>query len=222
MSYRADHPTRQLTFCATDGPEAGLWESAWPLLASDEKERALRFHFERDRHRWIRGRAWVRRQLGDTLGLAPAEILITAEPGGRLCLPGYPNFDFNLSHTGGWIALGICQEGRIGVDLETVDPAFPALEIATEFFLPEERDWIAGGGVERFFHLWTAKEALMKATGRGMSLPPDKILVSISDGLLATVTNLETGENSAVTTWRGPGNTIAAVVILPSDYSVTS
>ena len=112
---------------------------------------------------------------------------------------------------------GLCQEGRIGIDLETVDPDFPAVEIAEEFFLPEERDWIGEGGVERFFHLWTAKEALMKATGRGMSLPPDKIFVSISDGLVATVTNLETGENSAVTTWRGPGNTVAAVVILSSD-----
>jgi 4'-phosphopantetheinyl transferase len=201
-----------LVFQATEGEGAGPLEEAWELLSTAERARAGRFHFDHDRHRWVRGRAWIRQQLGATLGLDPAEVELAAEPGGRLYVPGAP-LDFNLSHTGGWIALGICRSGRIGVDLETVDPAFPALEIATEFFLPEERHWIAAGPVERFFHLWTAKEALMKATGRGMSLPPDKILVSVLDGQPATVTNLESGDNFPVTTWPGPGDAIAAIVL---------
>ena len=202
-------------FHPTDGPLADDVDSAWSILANSEKERARRFHFDRDRHRWVRGRAWIRQELGRALGQPAESVTITAEPGGRLQLPDHPGLDFNLSHTGGWIALGICQEGRIGVDLETVDPAFPALEIAAEFFRPEERDWIAQGSVERFFHLWTAKEALMKATGRGMSLPPDKICVEIRDGAPDTVTNLETGDVCHVSTWQGPGDTIGAMLVIP-------
>ena len=213
MPAPADPSRDRVMFHRTDGPDADDVDAAWLSLTNSEKERALRFHFERDRHRWVRGRAWIRQELGRALSRAAESVCIAAEPGGRLYLPEHPGFDFNLSHTGGWIALGICQEGRIGVDLETVDPAFPALEIATEFFLPEERDWIAQGGVERFFHLWTAKETLMKATGRGMSLPPNKILVTIRNGLPSTATNLETGETFPVTTWPGPGGTIAAVVL---------
>lgn len=203
-----------VVFHPTDGPDADDVDAAWLILTSSEKERALRFHFERDRHRWVRGRAWIRQELGRTLNQPAESVAIMAEPGGRLYLPGHPRFDFNLSHTGGWIALGICQEGRIGVDIETIDPAFPALEIAAEFFLPEERDWINQGGVERFFHLWTAKEALMKASGRGMSLPPDKIFVALREGQPSTVTNLETGETFPVTTSPGPGDTIAAVMLM--------
>ena len=206
-------PSRdKVKFHPTDGPDAADVEAAWPVLTNPEKQRALRFHFERDRHRWVRGRAWIRQELGRALDQSADSVTIAAEPGGRLFLPGHPGFDFNLSHTGGWIALGICQDGRIGVDIETVDPTFPALEIAAEFFLPEEREWISQGTVDRFFHLWTAKEALMKASGRGMSLPPDKILVTIRDAHPAMVTNLETRDTFRVTTWPGPGDTIAAVV----------
>ena len=67
--------------------------------------------------------------------------------------------------------------------------------------------------MDRVFHLWTAKEALMKATGRGMSLPPDKILVTIRDGTPSTATSLETKETHPVTTRPGPGSTILATVL---------
>ena len=167
------------------------------LLNEAERTRAARFHFEHDRHRWINGRAWVKHQLATRLHVPAWSLLFSTTDHGRPFLPDHPGTDFNLSHTSEWIALAICQDGRrIGIDLETVDPTFPALEIAAEFFLPEERDWIASGPVERFFHLWTAKEALMKATGRGMSMPPDKIRVSIHHGSPATVTDLENADTS--------------------------
>ncbi len=196
-------------FCTGGPPDAGTLA----VLSPEEQVRASRFHFDRDRHRWTNGRAWIRRTLGNYLGLDPASLRIMAEPGGRPYLPDICGFDFNLSHTGDWIALAICQDGRIGVDLETIDPTFPAREIAREFFLPEECQWIANGPVDRFFQLWTAKEALMKATGRGLSLTPDRIRVSIRDGHPATVTNLETDETFPVTTWPGPRGTIAAAVL---------
>lgn len=207
-------PPSAVSFHNTEGPDAMDLAAARALLSGPEQERAARFHFPRGRDRWIRGRAWVRRELGTCLGQRPESVQMAAEPGGRLYLPDFPRCGFNLSHTGPWIALGICQEGRIGIDLETVDPTFPALEIARVFFLPTEHDWIAAGPVERFFHLWTAKEALMKATGRGISLPPDKILVAIRNGRPETVTQLETGAVHPVTTRPGPGDTIVATVWL--------
>ena len=237
MPTPADPTPGGVTFHPTDGDGSAHVEAAWSLLTNAEKERALRFHFERDRHRWIRGRAWVRQQLGAAVAQPAETLVISAEPAGRLYLPDHPTFDFNLSHTGGWIALGISQQcrigqtaqprqpgpigpigqtcpgGRIGIDLETIDRGFPALAIAAEFFLPEERDWIAAGPIDRFFQLWTAKEALMKATGRGMSLEPDKIRVDLLNDQPATITNLETGDTFPVTTWPGPGDTMAAVVL---------
>lgn len=204
----------RILFQATEGEDAMDLDQAVRLLPGPERARAARFHFARDRDRWIRGRAWVRQELGASLGLSPEAVEIFAEPGGRLSVPG-AGLDFNLSHTGGWIGLGICQKGKIGLDLETVDPAFPSREIAAEFFLPEECAWIADGPVERFFQLWTAKEALMKATGLGMSLEPGQIRVGIQNDAPISVTQLETGIVHPVRVWPGPGGTMAAVVWLP-------
>lgn len=110
-------------------------------------------------------------------------------------LPDHPELGFNLSHSGDWIVLATASHGQVGVDIETIDPTFPALEIAEEFFLLEERRWIRKGAdpTLRFFQLWTAKEALMKATGEGMSLPPDQILITPSGDRLESATNLRTG-----------------------------
>lgn len=206
--------TPVISFFSTEGPDAMDLAASRTLLSEPEQARAARFHFPRDRDRWVRGRAWVRQELGTFLGQAPASLQIAAEPGGRLFLPAFPDCDFNLSHTGPWIALAICQQGRVGLDLETIDPTFPALEIAREFFLSDECRWLSAGPIDRFFYLWTAKEALMKATGSGMGLPPDKIRVHIQDDIPVSVTNLETGTTYPVETRPGPGHTIVALVHL--------
>lgn len=203
-----------VSFHCTEGPAGADVEECLKLLSVLEQERAARFHFARDRDRWIRGRAWIRQELGALIQQSPNSLQIAAEPGGRLYLPDCPDCDFNLSHTGPWIALAICQEGRIGLDIEAIDPTFPALEIAREFFLPDECAWLAAGSIDRFFHLWTAKEALMKATGQGMCLPPDKIRVNVLEDVPVSVTNLETGTTHPVETRPGPGHTIVATVHL--------
>lgn len=198
----------------TGAPGDPFPAAAWEILNAAEQDRAGRFHHPLDRDRWVRGRAWVKQVLAQRLGVPAPSLLLKNEPDGRLTLPPEAGLDFNLSHTGSWIALGIVPSGRIGIDLETVQPDFPALEIAAEFFLPEERDWVAGGTIRRFFHLWTAKEALMKATGRGMSLPPNHIRVLVSGEKPVQVVNLEDGRASTVHTGEGPDGTIAAVVLL--------
>ena len=186
------------------------------LLSDTERTRAACFHFDQDRHRWINGRAWVKQQLATGLRVPAHTLHFSRTSHGRPFLQDHPGIDFNLSHSGKWIALAICQGGgRIGVDIETIDPAFPCLEIAREFFLPEECLWLAAGPIDRFFHLWTAKEALMKATGQGMSLPPDKIRVTLEDDRPTVVTNLETGSSHSVRTQTGPPNIVAAMVFLP-------
>ena len=89
----------------------------------------------------------------------------------RPYLPGVPDFDFNISHTEGLVlccaALG---RGRVGVDVEQKKP----VDI-TEFrrvFTAAEYDRLAAldDPTEMFYRLWTRKEAVMKADGRGFYL----------------------------------------------------
>ena len=74
--------------------------------------------------------------------------------------------------------LAIAQDGRIGVDLEPLQPS-PTLEAASELFLPAERDWASSlaepARTRILLAIWTAKEAMLKALGYGLSFGMDQI-----------------------------------------------
>ncbi|MDR3684961.1 MAG: 4'-phosphopantetheinyl transferase superfamily protein, partial [Geothrix sp.] len=74
--------------------------------------------------------------------------------------------------------LAMAQGGRVGVDLEPLEPS-RALESAAELFLPGERAWAEslppGDRWRRFLALWVAKEAMLKALGQGFSLGVDQL-----------------------------------------------
>ncbi|KJV36491.1 4'-phosphopantetheinyl transferase family protein [Luteibacter yeojuensis] len=83
---------------------------------------------------------------------------------------------FSWSHSGD-TALFAAGRGpigfEVGVDVERVRPRARALELAARFFAPDETAWLSGLPPERvlagFLALWTAKEAVLKAHGGGLS-----------------------------------------------------
>lgn len=95
------------------------------------------------------------------------EALLQVSPEGRPWLPGGPAF--SLSHSGGRCVLAV-GKGRVGVDLELLDPE--NLIAAPAALTPEELEWIRPAPLERFHVLWTRKESLYKAIG-GFSDPKE-------------------------------------------------
>ncbi len=81
--------------------------------------------------------------------------------------------------------LAIAQAGRIGIDLEPLQPS-PALEAASELFLPAERDWAARlpepARTRMLLAIWTAKEAMLKALGYGFCFGMDQIELGPAGG----------------------------------------
>ena len=98
---------------------------------------------------------------------------IHAGPYGK---PEAPGVFFSLSHSGGCALLAM-SDGDVGADLERLRPA--PMRTAGRVFAPEELDWLAAGedGDARFFTLWTLKEALLKAAGRGLTQPLQEVNV---------------------------------------------
>lgn len=130
-------------------------------------ERAGRYRFERDRLLCVGAGLLL---LG-VLGLRDeAELRYGAY--GRPYAPGYP--DFNLSHSGEWCLLAV-GEADIGVDIEKIDSA--NLGVAPMVCTAGEIAWMAEAPPERFHTLWTLKESVMKATGLGLNLPPNRFEV---------------------------------------------
>lgn len=161
---------------------AWVWEARpeeaavfWDVLSEDERARAGRFFKDIDRQRWIVSRGRTREILGSLVGIEAASIQFGVGAKGRpfLAAQGAPVPSFNLSHSGSVGLLAVCDDLPVGADLEAIRPIEDS-EIAWALSRVE-RDQLANVApterLETFFRFWTLKEALMKGTGLGASLP---------------------------------------------------
>ena len=173
-------------------------EPRWQkLLSSDEATRAARYHFLADRQRFVAARALLRTILGGYLATDPQRLTFAYSEKEKPSL-GRAHADsgitFNVSHSGGSALLAFSQRREIGVDVEQVRRDFDVEAIARRFFSVHEQGQLAAlpneEKFESFFRCWTRKEAFIKATGEGLSLPLHQFDVSVapgnSDALLST------------------------------------
>lgn len=78
--------------------------------------------------------------------------------------------DFNITHTGSYIAVAILENNRLGIDIEEIKPI--NLTDFQNYFHKDEWTIIQNASDPQsfFFDYWTAKEAIIKADGRGLHL----------------------------------------------------
>ncbi|HEX5851855.1 MAG TPA: 4'-phosphopantetheinyl transferase superfamily protein [Solirubrobacteraceae bacterium] len=152
------------------------------LLAADELARADRFRFERDRSRYIVGRALLRGLLANYLQTAPEDLTFEYGEFDKPALNGGPWF--NLSHSGAVAVYAFNSAGEIGIDVERDDGDFTRERIAERFFSPAEVSVLRSLPVEdqprAFLACWTRKEAFIKARGDGLNLALDSFDVTLA------------------------------------------
>lgn len=148
-------------------------------LSQPEKDRASRCRFEKDQARFISGRATLRLLLGLYTGIPPEKIAFRYEAQGKPMLADSPAWQFNLSHSRELALFAIGREQPVGIDLEQIDPAFPCAEVAEDILSEAELHQLSARDpadrLPLFFQIWTAKEALLKAVGKGFSIEPKSI-----------------------------------------------
>jgi 4'-phosphopantetheinyl transferase len=155
------------------------------LLSPDERDRADRFRFDRDRDRYTAARGMLRILLGAYLGRPPASLTFDY---GRFQKPALRGggLSFNLSHSGPVALYAICAGGEVGIDIERDDADFARERIAEHFFSTSEvqalRSVPQALQARAFLHCWTRKEAFIKARGDGLSLALDSFDVSLKPG----------------------------------------
>jgi 4'-phosphopantetheinyl transferase len=164
------------------------------LLAHDERERADRFRFERDRCRYTVGRGLMRTLLARTLGVEPQEIVFSYGTRGKpaLARPGDSRLEFNLSHSNGLALLATSWGKAVGIDVEYQGKALDFMGIAGRFFNPRELAEIRNQPDETtqrsaFFRGWARKEAFLKARGDGLWVGLDQFEVSIDPSAPARI-----------------------------------
>ena len=152
------------------------YEAALADLSDDERARAARFHFERDRKCFVAGRSFLRAVLAHYLKTGPSQITLAYEERGkpRVSAPdAVPPLHFNLSHSRN---LALCAASRfapVGVDVEQIRPMPELADIAASFCSGPENALLnaapADKKIEVFFSIWTRKEACLKATGESIA-----------------------------------------------------
>ena len=179
-------------------------EACLSTLTPSERERAARFKFERDKNRFIAGRARLRGILGNCLGIEPLEVRLDYGRFGKPRLAGRDaasGFHFNMSHSESLALIAVGRGAVVGVDLERIRGGCDADEIVARFFSPREKEVYEALSErlkpEAFFNLWTRKEAWLKATGLGISRLLDQVEVSFVPGELPEVRTLPEGWGEA-------------------------
>lgn len=176
----------------TDAPGLAERPHIRALLNPAERARSDRLRPPDSRARFVLARALVRLALAPCLHRAPATVAIThrcrscgsTEHGKpQLVEPGPA---FSVTHAGDWVGVALCDRFPVGLDLEPLTPGRedwdgvarlmlgPAEHAQFEQSPPDRRNGAA-------LRWWTRKEAVLKASGWGLAMPPDLMHVSAPD-----------------------------------------
>jgi 4'-phosphopantetheinyl transferase len=175
-------------------------------LSPDERHRADRMHFQRDRRRFVVARGVLRRLLGAYLGVAASRVRFAYGGHGKPFLvspPSAPSVSFNLSHSDDVALYAIALDRALGVDVERVGSDSRDDVIARVFSASERQtlDALAPDARRTAAVVWwTAKEAYMKARGLGLSLDPAGLEVVRAGAALVGVRRI-TGDETPHEPW---------------------
>jgi 4'-phosphopantetheinyl transferase len=207
-------------------------EARWQeVLSSDELTRASRFHFAQDRQRFVAARTLLRTILASYLATGPRGLNFRYSKKEKPSLgPEHAGFGltFNLSHSGGIALFAFTRRREIGVDVEQVRRDSDLESIARRFFSAHEQsqlvDLHAQERVDAFFRCWTRKEAYIKATGDGLSLPLSQFDVSLAagekDALLSTRPDAAEAGRWLLQEVPGGSGYLAALCVRGRDWKV--
>ncbi len=199
-----------------------LAEVSGGILNAHELAQAERRLDAEHGYRFAMARRGIRLILGRELSCFPQDIRFEVGDHGKPRIEGLPAshdpaLSFNLSHSGDLAVLAVSRDGEVGVDVERVRDI--DLRIARRYFTGREAEEIAAAEsshqLAAFFRVWTAKEAVVKATGEGIRRGLDTFeFASLPDGQ-ASAGSLRTGALPALRArvqWFVPVEGYAAAV----------
>lgn len=155
-------------------------------LDDQELTRANRYRHMQARQQFIAGRAQLRQILGAFINTPASQIQFDTGQYGKPRLAGTEcdqGLVFNLSHSGNMGLVAVAADCALGVDIEKVNSRHNLQALAERCFAQSELDnWSAshpGQQAPLFYNYWCAKEAFLKATGRGLALGMQQCSVDI-------------------------------------------
>jgi 4'-phosphopantetheinyl transferase len=162
------------------------------LLDDTERQRWSRFRQPADRGRYLAAHALARLLLGAYLDVPPAQVAFAracprcgqAHGKPRLRTPA-AGLELSISHSGDRVAVAVARGVPVGVDVEQVRPdRHDTAMVGLALSAPEQEALEALPPPARpaaLLSYWVRKEALLKATGDGLGVAPDRLTVTPPD-----------------------------------------
>jgi 4'-phosphopantetheinyl transferase len=178
-------PRRRVEWCATAAWTVREIGDALAILSAEERARYDRLQVPADARDFAAAHALLRRTLSDVAGGPPESWRFRTDANGKPFVDAAPpQWSISLAHTRGMVACAVATEPAVGVDVESIHRIVAAEKIAGRFFARSESAALAELGDEvrrqRFFELWTLKEALLKAVGVGLTLPLHEVVFDVA------------------------------------------
>jgi len=186
-----DHAVHIWVVNQADVDASALERLTLDWLQVAEQKRYRRLVFDHHRSQLLLGKWLTRTCLSEYVDRDPAAWEIQATAHGKpelvpkqldrpLC--------FNLSHSGDWMVLAVSRHPQLGVDLENASRKRRVGKIAGRYFAPTEVSALLAlpqaQQLERFYDLWTLKEAYIKARGLGLAIALDSFAFSFKEGAI--------------------------------------
>ena len=156
----------KLLYCHSTGLSDEKFAEHLAALPLDMQTYISKFRLEKDKKQRLLARLMLRHCLIQTTGSDSLLAQWKTDDNAKPYLPGW--FDFSIAHAGDVILFAYASE-QVGVDVEEI--SLIEYTSISDFFHYEEQAFIGQAGQdqgERFYAIWTKKEAALKAMGRGL------------------------------------------------------
>jgi 4'-phosphopantetheinyl transferase len=161
---------------------SATWMRPWhaDVLSDDERARRSRLWDDGHRAQYTVAAALLRLVAAPLTARAASRVVVDrscprcGRPHGRPRLTG-TGLHVSISHSGTTVAVAVSGAGEVGVDVQRVD-VDPVQELSPLVLAETEAGHVAAA--RDFFTYWTRKEALVKATGDGVTVPLREVVVT--------------------------------------------
>lgn len=161
-----------------------VWDGYLCRLPPEHRKQVQRYKFREDAQACLYGKLLLLRCL-EELGIRHLRLEDLRYTSHHRPYFGDAAIDFNISHSGRFVVCAAARSIRLGIDIEQIKPV--AVTDFQEQFSDEEMRLIQSdrGNFANFYNLWTKKEALIKADGKGLSIPLKQVSVmGVSEGVV--------------------------------------
>lgn len=162
----------QIYFLPITDPTINYADSRLLQLTSQvRRERVLKYRSDLDKKLSLYAEAVSRMGFSQATGVPAWDLEFCYREQHKPTVKNAPDYDFSYSHTRSAILCAITEAGKIGADIEGLREA--PYNIMKKVFHADEIEYAENGNPslknQRFFEIWTRKEAYTKYLGIGLT-----------------------------------------------------